>query len=102
MTPETRVKGKIKKMLKEIEVREGAFWFPISQRYHSGFPDFLLIREGRPIFIEGKAEGEDLRKLQSWTMKRIVNAGARYWIGTEKEKKLIILENGVEINEEAS
>lgn len=99
MTKETKIKRRIRKMLSDIEKEGNAYWTPISQRYHSGLPDFLLVREGHTIFIEAKAPGQALRKLQSWNMRQMVKAGATYWVVTERNNKLVILENGDEVNE---
>lgn len=73
MTPETRVKVKVKKILTEL----GAYYaMPATGGYGlSGTPDFLVCYKGEFIGIECKANGNKPTALQEAAMQRIRDAG---------------------------
>lgn len=75
MTPEGKVKQKVKKILTEA----GAYYaMPVGAGYgHAGTPDFLVCYRGRFIGIETKAKGNKPTALQEATMQRIREAGGR-------------------------
>lgn len=81
MTPETLVKQKLKKMLNHnVKHMGGTFFYSaISDRYHSGLPDFILIEAGRPKFLECKAPGKHLTRLQKSIALKLIKAGADYF-----------------------
>ena len=79
MTPEGKVKARVKKWLKESGWKD-IWWTMLSDRYRSGLPDFLLIWGGKVIFIEAKGKSKELTKLQAYVSKKICAAGGDYWI----------------------
>lgn len=74
MTPEGKVTAYFKKRLKEL----GIFFWKISDRYHSGRPDFLLIHKGHAIGVELKADGETPTPLQYKVGRDMEKAGATW------------------------
>lgn len=48
----------------------------MSERYHSGVPDILVIHEGYAIMVETKVGNNKPTELQKLTLKRISEAGA--------------------------
>lgn len=75
MTPEGRVKAKVKKILTEV----GAYYaMPVASGYgHAGTPDFLICHRSQFLAIETKAQGNKPTALQEATMQRIRDAGGR-------------------------
>lgn len=73
MTPEAKVKAKVKKYLTEM----GAYYaMPATGGYGlSGTPDFLICYRGRFAAIECKANGNKPTALQEAALKRIMDAG---------------------------
>lgn len=73
MTPEGKVKAKVKKLLTE----RGAFWYmPMGTAIYSrkGIPDFLVCYKGYFIAIETKAGNNKPSKLQEHEMGNIFKA----------------------------
>ena len=73
MTPEGKVKMKIKAILKE----EGVYYaMPIGTGFgNSGIPDFLCCVNGRFLGIEAKANGGKPTELQKKNLKDIETSG---------------------------
>lgn len=73
MTPEGKVKAKVKKILAEV----GAYYaMPVGTGIgFSGVPDFLICKGGLFYAIECKANGNKPTALQEANMKRIREAG---------------------------
>lgn len=73
MTPESKVKKKIKDVLKSC----GAYYaMPIGTGFgSSGVPDFLVCIRGRFIGIEAKANGNKPTALQLKNLDQIIEAG---------------------------
>lgn len=73
MTPEAKVKAKVKTILKEL----GAYYaMPVATGYgNSGVPDFLVCYRGRFIGIECKANGNKPTALQEKNLDSIRVAG---------------------------
>lgn len=73
MTPEGKVKAKVKKILAEI----GAYYaMPIGTGFgHAGVPDFLICKAGLFYAIECKANGNKPTALQLNEMQKIRDAG---------------------------
>jgi hypothetical protein len=73
MTPEGKVKAKVKKVLNEI----GAYYtMPVTGGYgNSGVPDFLICIKGRFFGIECKANGGKATALQLKNHEDIRKAG---------------------------
>jgi Holliday junction resolvase len=73
MTPEGKVKAKVKKLLDE----RGVYYFmPATGGYgRSGIPDFICCYNGRFMAIECKAGKGDLTALQTRELTRIDAAG---------------------------
>lgn len=73
MTPEGKVKARVKSLLAKYSVY---YTMPIGQTYgRSGVPDFLCCAEGRFIGIETKAGGNKPSLLQELEMGYINDAG---------------------------
>jgi len=73
MTPEAKVKKKVKDILSA----HGAYYvMPVpSGLGHAGIPDFLLCLKGRFVGIECKANGNKPTALQTHHLESIRNAG---------------------------
>lgn len=73
MTPESKVKAKVKKVLKEMEV----YWvMPMGTGFFSsGVPDFLVCKGGLFYGIECKANGNKPTALQLKNLEDIRKAG---------------------------
>lgn len=73
MTPEGKVKAKVKKVLTEAGV-----WYalPLGSTFGKrGVPDFVACCDGRFLSIETKAGKGKTTALQEYEMQRIRNAG---------------------------
>ena len=72
-TPESKVKAKIKAILKE----HGVYYaMPIGTGYgNAGVPDFLCCFNGRFVAIEAKANGGKTTALQDKNLRDIETAG---------------------------
>ena len=75
MTPEGKVKVRVKKILTEA----GAYYaMPVASGYgNAGTPDFLVCYRCQFLAIETKANGGKPTALQEATMQRIRDAGGR-------------------------
>lgn len=73
MTPEAKVKAKVKRILAEL----GAYYaMPVTGGYgNSGVPDFLVCLRGRFVAIECKANGGKTTALQDKHLADIRGAG---------------------------
>lgn len=73
MTPEAKVKKKVKEILKALDAY---YSMPVTGGYGvSGTPDFLVCWRGRFFGIECKAKGNKPTPLQERAMQAIRNAG---------------------------
>ena len=73
MTPEAKVKAKIKEVLKMERIY---YAMPIGTGYgNSGVPDFLCCVNGRFLGIEAKANGNKPTDLQKKNLKDIESSG---------------------------
>jgi len=73
MTPEGRVKEKVKKLLKEA----GAYYhMPVQNGMGKPSLDFVCCHQGRFLAIETKTEKGDLTLRQKATMQEMQDAGA--------------------------
>jgi len=81
-TPESKVKDKVKKILKEY----GAYYaMPVASGYgHAGIPDILACYKGRFLGIECKANGGKPTALQLSNLRQIHDAGGVPMIIDEK------------------
>lgn len=93
-TPESKVKEKIKKILKE----HGAYYaMPIGTGYgSSGVPDFLVCLNGEFLAIEAKAGRGVPTALQEKNMRDIGKAGGRTLVINEQSLELGVLESVLE------
>ena len=101
MTPERRVKDKVKKVLVEIRAY---YAMPIGTGYgNAGVPDFLVCYEGRFIGIECKANGNKPTALQLKNFRDIEDAGGTVWLIDESniDSLFLLLTEGVKQSEEA-
>jgi len=73
MTPEAKVKAKVRKLLQEV----GAYYaMPLTGGYgNSGVPDFLICKDGKFYGIECKANGGKPTALQLKHLDDIRKAG---------------------------
>lgn len=91
VTPEGKVKMKVKKTLTDI----GAYYaMPVASGYgFAGTPDFLVCYRNQFLAIETKAKGNKPTALQEATMQRIRDAGGRVFVidetNVENLRKLI-------------
>lgn len=74
MTPEGRVKAKVKKALKALG-RECWMFMPVQTGFGAPALDYLLSVRGRFVAIETKAPGKHLTPLQETTKAAIEAAG---------------------------
>lgn len=87
MTPETRVKSRLKKYLIEIFLAgDNGYYTTVSDRYKSGMPDFLGILRGKATFFEAKASKGVFSRIQQVVARELMRAGANYYIVTLDEQ----------------
>jgi len=81
MTPEAKVKEKVRKVLKELN----AYYItPATGGYgNSGAPDFIVCYQSRFIGIECKANRNTATKLQLWNLSEIRRTGGTAMIVDE-------------------
>lgn len=95
MTPET----KIKKRFKEQCARDGVKAVALSDRYHSGYPDFLCMKDGRAWVVEAKAENGRVSEIQKHEARDYIKHGIPYLICTTENKKLVLIDIERYLNE---
>jgi hypothetical protein len=93
-TPESKVKAKIKAILKT----HGVYYaMPIGTGYgNSGVPDFLCCLNGKFFAIEAKAGKGTTTALQEKNLKNIIESGGDAWV--VNETNLVHLEEFVKEN----
>ena len=93
-TPESKVKAKIKAILKA----HGVYYaMPIGTGYgNSGVPDFLCCLNGTFFAIEAKAGKGTTTALQEKNLKAIIESGGDAWV--VNETNLVHLEDFVKEN----
>lgn len=80
MTPEGRIKAKVKEVLKA----HGAYWhMPVQSAYGAPSLDFIGCHRGRYYGIETKAGDKTPTKRQAGTMAAIENAGGKTFLINE-------------------
>ena len=78
MTPETKLKNAVVKMLRKQKFAGVSLWW---MKLHggamqqAGVPDLLIVFRGRPIFVELKAGKRNLTNLQALSLSEIGMAG---------------------------
>ena len=98
MTPERKVKDKVRKVLADLNAY---YAMPIGTGYgNAGVPDFLVCYQGRFIGIECKAQGNKPTALQLKNFKDIESAGGTVWLIDESnvDSLLTLLTEGVKQN----
>jgi hypothetical protein len=81
MTPEGKVKAKVKKIL---DLHDCYYFMPVTGGYgNSGVPDIVACHEGRFIGIECKTEGKNPTALQYKNLKEIVEHGGEAFVINE-------------------
>ena len=98
MTPERKVKDKVRKVLTDLNAY---YAMPIGTGYgNAGVPDFLVCYRGRFIGIECKAQGNKPTALQLKNFKDIESAGGTVWLIDESnvDSLLTLLTEGVKQN----
>lgn len=98
MTPERKVKDKVRKVLTDLNAY---YAMPIGTGYgNAGVPDFLVCYQGRFIGIECKAQGNKPTALQLKNFKDIESAGGTVWLIDESnvDSLLTLLTEGVKQN----
>lgn len=58
----------------------GSFYVKLSDRYQSGLPDFLVIKDGEQKFFELKAWDKEPTPIQQNVAKRIIAAGGKVFL----------------------
>jgi len=81
MTPEAKVKKKVKEILTEL----GCYYvMPVTNGFgSSGAPDFLVCKEGKFIGVECKANGGKPTALQFKNLQNIIEAGGNAFVINE-------------------
>jgi pantoate kinase len=93
-TPESKVKAKIKAILKKHDIY---YAMPIGTGYgNSGVPDFLCCVNGKFMAIEAKAGKGTTTALQEKNLKNIIESGGDAWV--VNETNLVHLEEFVKEN----
>ena len=99
MTPEKKVKEKVKKILKELSCY---YCMPSTGGYgSSGVPDIIACYQGKFIGIECKANGNKPTDLQQKNLQDIINAEGQSLVIDEKNVdmlKLLIQTNESNVN----
>jgi hypothetical protein len=94
MTPEGRVKSRIKKILKD----NGVYYaMPMGTGYgNAGVPDFLCCWKGKFIAVEAKANGGTTTALQKKNLEEIGDCGGETWVVNEDNIDLfgLYIKNG--------
>jgi len=87
-TPESKVKAKIKAILKE----HGVYYaMPIGTGYgNAGVPDFLCCMDGRFLAIEAKANGGKPTALQEKNLRDIETAGGITFVLNEDNTEALL------------
>lgn len=81
MTPEAKVKAKVKKLLEELRIY---YFFPATHGYgRSGVPDIIGCFMGLFVAIECKAGKGQLTALQEREIERIIEAGGFTFVARE-------------------
>jgi hypothetical protein len=73
MVTESQLKTKAKKAIREEFPT--ALVMAIEDLFHVGYPDWLIILNGRHVFIEWKLPGKKLQPMQIFTAEMIHYAG---------------------------
>jgi len=90
MTPESKVKARVRKILDE---RSAYYVMPVTSGYgNSGAPDFLVCYRGKFMGIECKAGKGKPTELQLDNLKRIEENGGIQFIINESNIELLIEE----------
>lgn len=80
MTPEGRVKEKVKKILKDQDI---FYWMPVMgmQFGTTGASDFICVVRGRIVCIETKATRKNRPTMNQFTFgERVQKAGGVWWV----------------------
>ena len=95
MTPEKKVKEKVKKILKELSCY---YCMPSTGGYgSSGVPDIIACYQGKFIGIECKANGNKPTDLQQKNLQDIINAEGQSLV--IDEKNIDMLKLSIQTNE---
>lgn len=88
------VKKRLKALLarKREESGRRMWWMAVSDRYHSGVPDFMMVWDGQVHFIEAKSSIGTLSKMQYHIALQLVSAGAKYWVVRPKKNGMVFEE----------
>lgn len=94
MTPEGKVKAKVKELLKKY----GVYYFMPVPYGKTGIPDFVCCVRGRFVGIETKAGKNKCTKLQELEHQRIIESGGMVFV--HNEVSLDNLENWLKLQVE--
>jgi len=75
MGPEQRLSSSVRVWLNQAQLAGGVYALKVNTAGNRGVPDWLIVSHGRAMFIELKAPGEDMSKLQLHTARRIAERG---------------------------
>ena len=87
MNPETLIKNKVTRWLKT----QNLYFVKLSDKWVSGIPDIMIIKEGNVIFVELKSERGKLSKIQEYTITQLVKHGAGVIVARSLEE----VKNGI-------
>ena len=75
------------KRVKQRMTKAGIYHWKISDRYRRGMPDFLIVVDGKSIFLELKSEGREPTALQAREGERLQEAGVT-WMCIDTDEAL--------------
>lgn len=70
------------RIIKRYEA-EGYLVVKLSLTNKNGFPDLMLLKDGKATFVEVKRPGQKPRPLQEYRIKELHNAGFEAFVVTE-------------------
>lgn len=69
----------------------GVLTYKFSSPSHRGVPDRIMLYKGRILFLELKATGEKIEKLQEWELGNLTDAGfTARWVDDLDSAKMLI------------
>lgn len=70
---------------------QGCFYWKFQDKFSGGFPDLMIAKNGRVVFVELKRKGNKPTPLQNAVMEQMRKAGLSvYWTDDFEEFKSIV------------
>lgn len=85
--------GEIESYLVNQSEKRGILCYKFVSPGNRGVPDRILIGNGKTVFVELKAPGEEPRPLQEYVIKKMKKAGADVRVADTKELVNVILDD---------